>query len=136
MNAVNHILTVLAVTDVEAMATFYEAAFGWPRRADFPIYVELELPDGRGVSFYERGSFGANTGHVPKQVPEGELTGAELYLRCDDLDASTDKLNALGARELRPKTLKPWGDHVAYFADPEGNVLAVAGVESHAPEPS
>ena len=102
-----------------------------PVGADFPIYVELELPDGRGVSFYERKILRRQHGSkYPPQVPEGELTGAELYLRCDDLDASIARLQALGARELRPKTLKPWGDHVAYFADPEGNVLAVAGVES------
>ena len=128
MNATNHILTVLAVTDVETMAKFYEAAFGWTRRADFPIFVEVELPDGRGVAFYERESFGVNTGKVPAAVPDGELTGAELYLRCDDLDATIARLHALDARELRPKTLKPWGDHVAYFADPEGNVLAVAEI--------
>jgi uncharacterized glyoxalase superfamily protein PhnB len=56
----------------------------------------------------------------------GALTGAELYLRCEDLDAVLARLAAHGARELAARTRKDWGDEVAYFADPEGNVLAVA----------
>lgn len=126
MDATHHILTVLAVTDVERAAGFYERTFGWERRADFPVYVELALPDGRGVAFYERRAFGENTGRVPAAVAGGDLTGAELYLRCEDLDAVTGRLTAAGARELRPRTTKPWGDEVAYFADPDGYVLAVA----------
>lgn len=126
MDATTHPLTVFAVTEVEGMVAFYQAAFGWTRRADFPIYVELELPDGRGVAFYEREAFGLNTGIVPAAVAEGALTGAELYLRCEDLDAAIERLEAAGARLLRERTLKDWGDEVAYYADPEGNVLALA----------
>jgi len=126
VDATNHILTVFAVSDVARAVSFYERAFGWERRADFPIFVELALPDGRGVAFYERNAFGTNTGRVPPAAAEGELTGAELYLRCDDLDAVIGRLAALGARELRALTRKPWGDEVAYFADPDGYVLAVA----------
>lgn len=126
MHATHHVLTVLAVTDVPRMVAFYEGAFGWTRRADFPIYVELALPDGRGVAFYERQAFGVNTGCVPAPVAAGALTGAELYLRCEDLDAVIGRLDSLDARELRPRTLKDWGEEVAYYADPEGNVLAVA----------
>ena len=126
MDRTLHPLTVLAVTDVERCATFYEAVFGWTRRADFPIYVELETHDGRGVAFYERHGFGQNTGQVPEAVPAGALTGAELYLHCDDLEAVIARLTSVGAEVLRPRTRKPWGDEVAYFADPERNVLAVA----------
>ncbi len=126
MDATDHVLTVLAVTDVERAVAFYQQAFGWERRADFPIYVELALPDGRGVAFYERNSFGLNTGIVPAPVAAGQLTGAELYLRCEDLGAAIERLTAVGARLLRPRELKPWGDEVAYFADPDGTVVAVA----------
>ncbi len=126
MDTTTHPLTVFAVTDVEGMVAFYQAAFGWERRADFPIYVELALPDGRGLAFYEREAFGLNTGVVPAPVAAGELTGAELYLRCEDLGAAIERMDGAGARVLRARTLKDWGDEVAYFADPEGNVLAVA----------
>ncbi len=126
MGIADHVLTVLAVTDVQRSVRFYEAAFGWPRRQDFPIYVELELPGGCGLAFYERGSFGINTGQVPAAVPDGDLTSTELYLRCENLEEATLRLQSAGARELRPRTRKDWGDDVAYFADPEGNVIALA----------
>ncbi|MDA1195091.1 MAG: VOC family protein [Planctomycetota bacterium] len=126
MKPTHHVLTVFAVTDVERSVVFYERAFGWTRRADFPVYVELALPDGRGVAFYERRGFGLNTGQEPPAPAAGALTGAELYLRCEDLDGVIERLHALGARMLRPVVRKDWGDDVAYFADPEGNVLAVA----------
>ena len=126
MDESHHELTVFAVSKVEACARFYERVFGWTRRADFPVYVELALPDGRGVAFYERTAFGENTGFVPAPVGPGALTGAELYLRCDDLDAVIQRLVAEGARLLRERTHKPWGEEVAYFADPEGTTLAVA----------
>ncbi len=126
MDDARHELTVFAVTDVEGMVAFYERAFGWERRADFPIYVELADSTGQGVAFYERVAFGENTGHVPALAPEGALTGAELYLRCEDLGASIERLVAAGARLLRERTVKNWGEEVAYYADPEGNVVAVA----------
>ena len=126
MEATRHELTVFAVTDVERMTAFYEAAFGWGRRADFPIYVELADPTGQGVAFYEREAFSQNTGITPEPAPEGGLTGAELYLRCDDLGASIERREGAGARLLRARTLKDWGEEVAYYADPEGNVVALA----------
>ena len=126
MDASHHELTVFAVTDVQGMVAFYERAFGWERRADFPIYVELADPTGQGVAFYEREAFAENTGIVPAPAPAGGLTGAELYLRCDSLDAAVAGLEAAGARLLRARTVKNWGEEVAYYADPEGNVVAVA----------
>ncbi len=127
MDTTTHVLTVFAVSDVERAVGFYQSVFGWSRRADFPIYVELELPDGRGVAFYERNAFGANVGVVPPPVAEGQLTGAELYLRCEDLDAVIGRLEEAGARLLSARAVRNWGEEVAYYADPEGNTIAVTG---------
>ncbi len=126
MDATTHILTILGVSDVERAVAFYSEAFGWERRVDVPVYVELALPDGRGVGLYERSAFASNTGIEPRAVDGAAITGTELYLRCEDLDAVIERLTALGARVLSPRMHKDWGDEVAYFADPDGNVLAVA----------
>ena len=126
MDATTHILTILAVSDVGRAVAFYEQAFGWERRVDVPVYVELALPDGRGVGLYQRDAFASNTGITPDAVGDGATTGTELYLHCEDLDAVIERLTMLGARELSPRMHKDWGDEVAYFADPDGNVLAVA----------
>lgn len=126
MSAVRHVLTILAVADVERAAGFYEAAFGWPRRVSVPVYVELALPDGRGLGLYERGGYARNTGVLPAAAPPGAISGCELYLHCDDLPATLARLAGLGARVLSPLAARDWGDEAAYFADPDGNVIVVA----------
>jgi lactoylglutathione lyase len=123
----HHILTILAVRDLEAAAAFYQQAFGWSLSVDVPVYKELVLPDGRGLGLYARGAFARNVGGLePHAVPEGAISGTELYLHVPDLGAAIDALRATGARELSPRAARPWGDEAAYYADPDGNVLVVA----------
>lgn len=121
-----HILTILAVSDREASLSFYRAAFGWPARVEVPVYAELELPDGRGLGLYQREGYAHNTNQAPAAVPDGGISGTEIYLHCDDLAAAIDRIRAAGARELSPLALRDWGDEAAYFADPDGNVLVLA----------
>ena len=44
-----HVLTILAVRDLARSVEFYRAGLGWPARVETPVYVELGLPDGRGL---------------------------------------------------------------------------------------
>ena len=122
----SHILTILAVGDREVSLAFYRDAFGWPLRAEVPVYAEFELPDGRGLGVYQREGFGKNTNQAPEVVPEGGISGTEIYLRCDDLPAAIERIRAAGGRELSPLAPRDWGDEAAYFADPDGNVLVLA----------
>lgn len=122
----SHVLTILAVTDLERAAAFYEAAFGWRARVRVSVYVELELDDGRGLGLYEREGFARNTGEAPAPVPEGGISGTELYFRCDDLSDAIARLERAGARVLSARAQRDWGDEAAYFADPDGNVVVVA----------
>ncbi len=121
-----HVLTILAVTDLEAAAAFYERALGWPRKVDTPVFVEFGLPDGPGLGVYQREGFAHNTNQAPATVPEGAITGTEIYLHCLDLEAAIQRMKDAGARELAPLAPRDWGDEAAYFADPEGNVLVLA----------
>jgi uncharacterized glyoxalase superfamily protein PhnB len=63
---------------------------------------------------------------APERCPHGAITATELYLHVDDLDAAIERLRAAGASELAPAAPRPWGDTAAYYADPDGNVIAVA----------
>lgn len=126
MSEVRHVLTILAVEDLEANSTFYRAAFGWPCAVETPVYVELALPGGQRLGLYERESFGKNTGKLPVRTGPGELAATELYFHTDDLEAAIARLELAGARLLSPLAPREWGDEAAYFADPSGNVLVVA----------
>ena len=47
-------------------------------------------------------------------------------MRVEDLDKTIDRLGRVGARKLSPRQERSWGEEAAYFADPDGNVVAVA----------
>ena len=120
------ILTILAVSDLERSVKFYRAAFGWPIRIEAPVFVELELPDGRGLGLYERSAYAHNTGQLPSVSPKGAISATELYFQCDDAAEAATRLETAGARLLSPLGSRPWGDEAAYFADPDGNVIVVS----------
>jgi lactoylglutathione lyase len=121
-----HAITIFAVDDVARAAAFYEAAVGARRRVDVGVYVELDLPDGPGVGVYQRDGFAKNTGRPNAPCTAGSTTGTEIYFRVDDVDAAVSRALAAGAVMLSPAATRPWGETVAYVADPDGNVLAFA----------
>jgi lactoylglutathione lyase len=117
-------LVILAVRDLPAMVSFYRAVLGWPAVVEVPVYVELQHEGGVRLGLYVDRNFGVNLGTMPPPSPP--LTRTELYLACDDLPAAIDRAVAAGARLLSPRAPRDWGDEVAYLADPEGNVIALA----------
>ena len=120
------ILVVLAVSDVPRAVAFYRAAFGWSVVVDATVYVELETPGPFRVGLYARTGYAMNTGRPPVLVPPAEIAPFELYVRVDDLPGLVASAVAAGARVLSPAAVRSWGDEVAYLADPDGNVLALA----------
>jgi catechol 2,3-dioxygenase-like lactoylglutathione lyase family enzyme len=119
-------LVIVAVGDLPRARGFYQTAFGWPAEVDLPVYVEFRLPAGMRLGLYAKEAFARNVGEIPHGIPSGSIATAELYLYPDDLDATAARLVAAGARPLSPLAQRDWGDEVAYFADPDGNVLALA----------
>lgn len=126
MSEAHHVLTILAVADLARSVAFYREAFGWPARVEVPVYVELALPDGRGLGLYARDGFARNVGQTPVLHAPDRIGGTELYFHVDDLDGATRRLEAAGALVLSPRAARDWGDEAAYYADPDGNVVVVA----------
>lgn len=120
------VLTLLAVEDLARSVRFYRRAFDWPVAIEVPVMVQFEVPGGGALGVYEKNAFGANTGQVPDLPRPGSLAGTELYFLCDDPAEASARIEAAGARLLSPLAPRPWGDEAAYYADPDGNVLAVA----------
>lgn len=117
-------LVILAVEDRTLSLTFYREAFGWTLEIDAPAYAQLALPGGMHLGIYDRRGFGKNIGQQPR--PTGGVTCTELYLQVDDIERAGDRVLRAGGRLLDSCRARDWGDAVAYFADPDGNILALA----------
>jgi catechol 2,3-dioxygenase-like lactoylglutathione lyase family enzyme len=128
-------IVVLAVGDLERATAFYRAAFGWPAEVDTLAYVEFRLPAGMRLGLYLREAFGRTVGAEPHAPPSGSLASTELYLFPGDLEPAVERALAAGARLLRPVSPRDWGDDVAYLADPDGNVIALAQPSGSADHP-
>jgi predicted enzyme related to lactoylglutathione lyase len=120
---------IYAVSDLARSLEFYERAFGWPRneRIDYANYVELVPPDGGSLGLYEREGYAGTVGAAPTEVPADRVAPAYVYVRVDDVEAAATRVEAAGGRPLSPLEQRSWGGRAAWFADPDGNVVAVAG---------
>jgi lactoylglutathione lyase len=123
-----HALTILAVRDFHRMQSFYTRAFDWVTTVATGNYVEFELPGGQRIGLCEREGFGRNFGEAPAAEAEGGVRPFELYLYAVNLEDQIESLTNAGARLLSAPAARDWGDDVAYVADPEGTVLAIARV--------
>lgn len=118
---------IFAVSDVARAAALYEEAFGWRRNTaiDYRNYVEL-LVDGGALGLYERAAYGEEVGAKAAPIPDEAVAPSYLYVRVEDVDGVAARLAAAGARPLSPLSERAWGERAAWFADPDGNVVAVA----------
>jgi uncharacterized glyoxalase superfamily protein PhnB len=124
-------LVILAVHDLHHAVRFYQEAFGSTCTVDVPVYVEFSLSDGFRLGLYERKAFSMNTGIMPGEIQRGGISATELYLYADELETLMERLEEGGARRLSPLQMRSWGEEVAYYTDPDGNVLAIARAAKH-----
>ncbi len=120
-----HEVTILATRDLKRSVAFYTTAFDWSIRTQNKTYVEFDLPGGRGIALCTTEGFRQEVGAWPQEVEDG-ISNVQVYLRCDDLPRTIAKLHTAGARPLSKVNSRSWGEEVAYFADPDGHVIAVA----------
>jgi catechol 2,3-dioxygenase-like lactoylglutathione lyase family enzyme len=117
---------VLAVSDVDRAYAFYREVFGWESHIEWPgEYTELVVTDEDRLGLYRRDGWAQSAGAEPAEL-NGKVSPAYLYVRVDDLDETLGRLEQAGARPLSARSRRGWGEEAAYFADPDGNVVAVA----------
>ena len=92
----------------------------------------MPTPDGApGFVALRRGDaeLGVTIEEAPRMlagVEPGAGPRHELFVYVDDVDATVERLRAEGIRVLREAAEMPWGERVAYVADPDGNVVSLA----------
>ena len=115
---------VLHAEDVEAVAAFYG-------RLGFCEHVRLPSPDGRpGYIGLTRDGAELAVTHVDSPrvlagVQPGPGPRGELFVYVDDLDGAVDALRDTATVHREPADM-PWGERLAFLADPEGNLVSLA----------
>ena len=116
---------VLYAHDVELVAGFYA-------RLGFKEHFRMPAPDG-SAGFVGLERDGAELGVVTEESPRllagvepGPGPRHELFVYVPDVDAAVTGLREAGARVVRLPADMPWGERVAFVADPEGNLVSLA----------
>ncbi len=115
---------VVVAARVADTAAFYEL-LGFERHFQLPAegepgYVGLR----RGPS-----ELGVVAAEWPREQYGAAVGGGvrfELFVYVEAVDAMVEELRAAGVHVLREADDMPWGERLAYVADPDGNPIALA----------
>lgn len=117
-------IRVLA-TDPEALATFYEKAFGMSetrRPVNSATTKEIALNSGSTPDIARRATSAAIVIYTrPKDAPAGAM--ASLILEVPSLDKAIESVKAHGGTLMRPPTKSGEGLSYAFLKDPDGNQI-------------
>ena len=109
----------LMTTDHETAFRFYSALFGWKKISDFDMG-----PSGKyliyGIGDKQLGGMFTKTKEM-SSAPNAFL----YYTQVADLDASTDRAKAKGARVLNGPMEVPGGARIVQMLDPQGAAFAL-----------
>jgi lactoylglutathione lyase len=114
--------TIVYVPDVNASLTFFEQAFGLPRKFlhDSGTYGELQTGETTlAFAAHALGELNFPGGHVQASASAQPL-GFELALVTDQVHEAHAKALSHGAVEMAAPSHKPWGQVVSYVRCPDG----------------
>jgi predicted enzyme related to lactoylglutathione lyase len=97
--------------NAEGLRSFYADVFDWEVHADESIdYAMIHTNAGNGID----GGIGRGDARV------------NVVIEVDDLQATLDRVEALGGKTVTPVTEIPGVVTFAEFQDPQGNVLGIS----------
>ena len=111
--------TILYVDDVRKSLAFYQQAFGFPVRFEHESgdWGELETGATR-LSFCSRRLLAEAKKHTLRADPEKPCF--EIAFMVADVEAALQHALDAGAAMVQAVETMPWGQTVAYVADPDG----------------
>jgi len=115
---------VIYATDVQRLVQFYEElGFG----------VTFRLPEEGEAGYVTMCRDESELAVVDADWPQEQIGAAlgteprfEMFVYVDDLEHTLDELRATGTQVIKEPELMPWGERLAYVADPEGNPVSLA----------
>ena len=111
------IFPIMSTTDLPRALAFYRDLLGAQVQYQFPPegtpeYVGLQLgPSHLGI------------GAQAEEDPGGRFA---LWVYAEDCDAAVERLRAAGVPVTQEPADQPWGERMAFVADPDGNRVIIA----------
>lgn len=114
--------TILYVDDVARSLAFYRAAFGLEQRFLHESGDYGELDTGSTTLAFSSRRLLREMGHHPQRA-DARAPCFEIALTTDDVPAAMQRAVEAGAKPMQEPRQMPWGQTVAYVADPEGFLI-------------
>ncbi len=119
---------VLPVRDLEKCSSFYSSKLGFKLKNKDENSAFFGIGDREGVIL---GLISID--NVAELISEEEVRPREETIHrtyyavfVDDVDREYQDLKRKGVHFVKPPTTQPWGQRIAYFEDPEGNLWEIS----------
>lgn len=116
--------TILYVEDVPASLAFYQAAFACELKFLHESHDFGELATGSTALAFSSRRLMTEL-HKNPQRPQAQAPCFEIAFTTDDVAATQARAIAAGASLIQAPQEMPWGQTVAYVADPDGFLVEI-----------
>src|SRR5580698_1127577 len=118
----------IPVRDLEKCVSFYRDKVGLKlqhREDDFAYFVfsDQERP---GVALVTMTNAVDLISEAQVRPEEEAIHRTYFAVFLDDVDKEYEELRSRGVNFVKPPTTHPWGQRIAYFEDPEGNLWEIS----------
>ena len=120
------VLFILYVRSQAASRDFYRVLLAAEPVLDVPGMTEFDLGHCKLGLMPEDGIARIITPALPHPSTGQGVPRCELYLLMDDIAPFLERARKIELTVVMPPTDQDWGHRVAYFADPDGHVIALA----------
>ena len=118
---------ILYVVDQSRSTAFYRTLLRMDPVLDVPGMTEFALGDGCKLGLMPEDRIARIiSGPLPHPSKGSGVPRCELYLVVEDLDAALQNAEVAGGTLVDPARDRDWGHRAAYYADPDGHVIALA----------
>jgi len=118
----------LVVRDLEKCISFYRDKLGFElkdKEGDF-AYLVFGSQGGPGLALISVESAAKLISEARVRPKEDAIHRNYFAVFIEDVDKEYEGLKAKGVHFVKPPTTHPWGQRIAYFEDPEGNLWEIS----------
>jgi len=120
---------IIYVSDQLRSKEFYSKVLNLEPSLDVPGMTEFTLEDNCKLGIMPEKGIAKILGDKTRHPSEGNgIPRCEIYLYVNKVDEYYNRAIGVGAKEVSPPMQRDWGDTVAYVTDPDGHIVAFAGI--------